>query len=114
MKRPAVKDHLQKVQGAYVSEVSANQAVYKAQALDVAFDLMMNAKSESVRARMAEFLASDGKTPQVSVHVDARHGPSGYEYARPGQKIVQIVDSDDGNPDQGTTRPAVGGIAAPD
>jgi hypothetical protein len=53
----------------------------------VALDLMLNAKSEAVRARMAEFLASDAKAPQVAVHIDARQS-AGYEYVPPGQKFV--------------------------
>lgn len=92
MKRPAVIELLQDTQDRFVSEVNAGSAHRKAQALKVAVDLMHNAKSETVRARMAEFLAGDGKVPQVSVHVDARTAPRGYEMARPGQRVVEIQD----------------------
>ena len=89
MKRPAVRDHLQEVQNRFVSEVEGRRAIYTARALEVAADLMENSKSDSVRARMAEFLANGGKTgSSVNVHVDAR--PMGYEYVRPGQQIVEI------------------------
>ena len=94
MKRPAVQALLQNVQQRFVSEVNAGSAHRKAQALKVAVDLMHNAKSETVRARMAEFLAGDGRAPQVSVHVDAQGAPTGYEMARPGQRIVEIQDSE--------------------
>ena len=73
-----------------MSEVNAGSAHRKALALKVAVDLMHNAKSVTVRARMAEFLAGDGRVHQVSVHVDARGAPTGYEMARPGQRIVEI------------------------
>ena len=43
---------------------------------------------------MAEFLAGDGKGPQVSVHVDARSALTGYEMARPGQRVFEIQDSE--------------------
>lgn len=91
LKRPEVQDYLREVQAAYVSEVDASRSFYKARALEVAMDLMMNASSENVRLRAAEFLAGDGKAPQVAVHVDARGG--GYEYAQPGQRIVEIENS---------------------
>lgn len=93
MKRPHVQDHFREVQQKYLAEVEHLKATAKAQAVEVAMDLMRNAKSESVRARMVEFLLADGKAPQVAVHVDARQ-TGGYEFARPGQKIVDVVDAE--------------------
>ena len=89
LRRPEVQDHLREVQTAFVAEVEANRAFYKAQALEVAADLMRNARSENVRLRAAEFLAGDGKAPQVAVHVDAR---GGYEYVPPGARVVDIEE----------------------
>ncbi|WP_170576254.1 hypothetical protein [Ruegeria atlantica] len=91
MKRPAVKEHYEEVQHAYILEAEKLRSIAKTRAIEVALDLMHNAKSETIRARMAEFLASEGKTPQVAVHVDARHSPQGYEYVRPGQQVVEVV-----------------------
>jgi hypothetical protein len=90
LKRPAVQEHMQEVQRAFVAEVEASRAVYRVRALEVALDLMHNAKSEAVRARMIEFLAGDGKAPQVAVHVDARQTAPGYEYPPPGSRVVEI------------------------
>lgn len=92
--RPAVQELLRKTQEAYVIEVEASRAVYQARAFEIALELMTNAKSEAVRARMAEFLATGGKGgSSVNVHVDACQMPmAGYEYVRPGQKIVDIVN----------------------
>ena len=98
LKRPEVQAHLVQVQTAYVTEVDASRALYKARALEVAVDLMLNASSENVRLRAAEFLAGDGKAPQVAVHVDARQG-GGYEYVRPGEKVVEI-ECEPGEPRQ--------------
>ncbi|WP_132462134.1 hypothetical protein [Rhodovulum marinum] len=92
LKRPAVQDYMQEVQRAFVAEVEASRAVYKARALEAALELMQNAKSEAVRARMVEFLAGDGKAPQVAVHVDARQ-VGGYEYPRPGERVVEIASA---------------------
>jgi len=93
MKRQAVRDHVEDAQRRFVAEVEAQRSIYKARAFEVALDLMLNAKSESVRARMAEFLASDGKVgQQVNVHVDARTVGGGYEFVRPGSKLVEIEE----------------------
>ena len=89
MKRPAVRDYLQTVQLEFIASVEGDKAIYKARAFEVGMDLMMNSKSETVRARMVEFFASDGKVSPVSVHIDARQ-PRGYEYAHPSQEIVII------------------------
>ena len=89
MKRPAVRDYLQTVQLEFIASVEGDKAIYKARAFEVGMDLMMNSKSETVRARMVEFFASDGKVSPVSVHIDARQ-PRGYEYVHPSQEIVII------------------------
>lgn len=66
-------------------DTDAKRALYRAQAFEVALDLMLHSKNEAIRARMAEFLAIDAKTPKVAVHVDARTltAPAGYTYRRP-------------------------------
>ena len=92
LKRPPVRDLVRKVQERIVIESEASRAVYKARALEAALDLMLNAKSEAVRARMVEFLAGDGKAPQVAVNVDARQQGGGYESLRPGGQLVEIVE----------------------
>ena len=60
LKRTAVQDHLREVQQAFVLEVEGSKAVYKARAMEVALDLLNNANSETVKARMVEFFLSDG------------------------------------------------------
>ncbi len=87
MKRVPVRSYLEEVQARFVGDVKARRALYQARALEVALDLMMNSKSEAIRARMVEFLASDAKVSPVAVHVDARQvqAPSGYTYRRPGE-----------------------------
>lgn len=89
MKRPEVRDYLQTVQMEFVASVEGDKAIYKARAYEVGMDLMLNSKSEAVRARMVEFFAGDGKVSPVSVHIDARQ-TRGYEYVIPGQQVVEI------------------------
>ncbi len=56
----------------------------------IAEELMLNAKYKNVRARMAEFLASDAKAPQVAIHVDARPQSTGYEFLNPGNGLSRL------------------------
>jgi hypothetical protein len=88
MQRPVVRYYLETVQTRFVGDVKAKRALYQARALEVALDLMLNSKSEVIRARMVEFLASDAKVSPVAVHVDARQvqAAPGYVYQRPGER----------------------------
>lgn len=92
MGRQAVRDAFAEEAADYISEVEVLRASAKVQAIEVALELMKTAKSENVRARMAEFLASEGKAVghQVNVTVDARNTGGGYEFVRPDEKLVEI------------------------
>ena len=85
LSRPVVRDLLEVERLRFIAEADGMRAWAKARAIEVALDLMMTAKSEAVRARMAEFLASDARAPSVAVHVDARQAAPahGYQYTRP-------------------------------
>lgn len=85
MKRGPVRDLLEQVQRRFVASADANRARYRAVALDQAMNLLLSTKSEAIKARMIEFLASDAKVSPVAVHIDARQpeGPKGYIYQRP-------------------------------
>lgn len=87
---------MEDVQARFIADVESNRALLKARAWEVALDLMLNSKSDAVRARMVEFLGSDGKVSPVSVHIDARPDRGGYEYIRPGSRVVDVVG---GQPD---------------
>ena len=105
MKRAAVRDHLEEVQKRFILGADTKKALYRARALDVALDLMLNSKSEVIRARMAEFLASDAKVSPVAVHIDARQERGGYEFVRPGQRLVEIVEDVEHEPRLGKAGP---------
>lgn len=91
MKRPDVQDYLADVQEKFVASAEAKRSHLKAQAIEVARDLLLNSKSEAIRARMVEFILADAKVSPVAVHIDARQDRGGYEYARPGAQVVEIL-----------------------
>jgi len=93
MKRPGVREVHDATVQRFLGDVDQLRLLARARALETAMDLMLNATSETIRARMAEFLVGDSKgapAPSVSVHVDARQG-GGYEYRRPEQRLVDLV-----------------------
>ena len=83
--RPAVRDLLEAERLRFIAEADGMRAWAKTRVIEVALDLMLTAKNEAVRARMAEFLASDGRAPSMAIHVDARQAAPahGYQYRRP-------------------------------
>lgn len=85
MKRAEVRDHLRVVQQDFIETADAKRAYLKARAFEVALDLMLNSKSEAIRARMVELLASNANVSPVAVHIDARQPGPGYVYKRPEQ-----------------------------
>lgn len=79
----------------YIQEIEDLKAPYKAEAFETAAELMRTASSESVRARMVEFLAGERKGSAVNVAVQVNNqAPTGYEYAHPDQEVVVIRDAD--------------------
>lgn len=106
MKRAPVRDHLEQVRASFISGVDARRAFYKAAALEQAMWLMKNAKSEAIRARMAEFLAADAKVSPVAVHIDARAtGQGGYIYRRPDDLTAIAGAPANGSDASGSAQP---------
>lgn len=93
MKRPAVQQHLEAVQALFIREIDRRRERYRAQAIEVAHSLMKTAQSEAVRMRAVEFFAGESRkdaAPQVNVQINQTL--NGYEYVRPGQRVVDITD----------------------
>ncbi len=62
--------------------------------LGFSYDIPLAAQSESIRAYMAEFLASDAEVSPVAVHIDARQvATAGYSYRRPADH-GPVIDGD--------------------
>ena len=86
LKRAEVAALVEKARQDLLAEAEHLMGVGRIVGLEVALDLALNSKDERIRLRAAEFLAADGKTAGVSVHVDARtmqQKQSGYTYRRP-------------------------------
>lgn len=92
MKRPEVLNYYQEKQIEFVASMDSDKAVNQVRAYIVGIELMENSKSDTVKARMVEFfLAGNRKPPQVTINNVVNSG--GYEYARPDQRVVDILDA---------------------
>lgn len=93
MTRPHVQEYAQHVKDAYIQRSTELREFGKAQAIEVALELLREAKSESVKARMVEFLAGErDKSPQIAIQNNVLVG--GYEYPPPGASLVEIRTND--------------------
>jgi len=91
--RPDVAQYLESLKALYILEIDGLRKTVRAEAILTGRDLMANAKSEAVRARMVEFFASeDKKSPTVTIQNNINSG--GYAYAPPGARVVDIEDAE--------------------
>lgn len=83
--RAAVRELLEAETARLILEAEGRREWGKARAFEVGMELMMTAKSETVRARLVAVFASAAKAPQVGVFIDARPEmpAKGYRYQRP-------------------------------
>ena len=99
MKRGHVQAFLADELAVAAAEIDDMRLSARRVALESALDLMKNAKSETVRARMVEFLAGEGKVASaVTVNVDARSQGGSYEYPPRGARVVAFVMDHDPEP----------------
>jgi len=89
LQRPAIAAHVENLKAQACIDADKLKQRAKAIAIAEGIRLMLESGSDAVRARMVEFFAGEGQRgTQVQVNVDARSG--GYEFPRPGQKVVEI------------------------
>lgn len=101
-KRQNVIELYEQMKTTYIQEIEDLKRPWAARALAVAADLMDNAQSETVRARMVEFFAGEKRGPAVAVQINTAKSETkaagqpmrGYEYLRPGQELVRIITPD--------------------
>lgn len=87
--RPEIKAHIEEQKALYCLDADSLKGLAKAIAINTGIDLMQSAASEAVRARLVEFFAGDGRPgTQVNVAVNVDRG--GYEFVKPGQRVVDI------------------------
>lgn len=96
--KPHVAEALEIRKAEVVLEADKLKGVARAIAIRTGIELMAGAKSEAVKARMVEFFAGEAKAgTSVAVQVNVDRG--GYEYARPGAQVVEIIEADKQAPD---------------
>jgi len=87
--RPDIAAHLEGMKAQLTLDADSLKGQARSQAILVGIDLMHNAKSEPVRARMVEFFAGEPKQNGSQVNIQVNAG-GGYEYAAPGVKVVEL------------------------
>ena len=95
MTLPHVKEWYAEEKAKYCQRISEMEDAHKARALEVGRDLLDNAKSEAVRARMVEFFRGEAKQNAVNVQINNNlQTVQGYEYVPPGVEIVTIREAE--------------------
>ena len=90
LKKPHIAKELAHQKAIFAMELEGIEGMAKKEATLVGLDLMRNAASEAVRARMVE-LFTGGKGGGVTVNVQNNVNSGGYEYTKPGERVVEIV-----------------------
>jgi len=89
LKREAIADYMEARYAQEALDADAFDARAKILAKNRGVELMFNAKSEQVQARMVELFAGKERNgPLVSLTIGAQS--KGYEYAPPGSTIVEV------------------------
>jgi hypothetical protein len=81
--KPHVQAFIDQEKQGFIAEVEAMKAPIRAQAIEIGKDLMRNAKSEAVKARMVEFFAREPeRAPSVVVQNHIHAGTYAYPSLR--------------------------------
>jgi hypothetical protein len=89
LQRPAIAAYVEQQKALAVMDADKLKASARRMAIRVGIQLLHDAKSEQVRARMVEFFAGEGRqSPQINVQINNDRG--GYEFVRPGSRLVEI------------------------
>lgn len=87
--KPHIKAFFEVEKLKYIQSVENLSDRHKARALEVAAQIMEESKSDAAKMRAVEFIRGGGKSG-VTVNVQNNIKSTGYEYAKPGQRIVEI------------------------
>ena len=92
--KPHIKAYVEAQKALFLTDMLKLKDRAKAIAIAQGIDLMHNATSEAVRARMVELFAGEARSgPSVAVQVNVDR--AGYEFVRPGQRVVEIDPAPD-------------------
>lgn len=103
--KPHIKAYIDNEKALFLTDMLKLKDRAKSIAIATGIDLMHSAQSEAVRARMVELFAGEAKSgPSVAVQVNVDRG--GYEFVRPGARMVDIspiTDAPSGGDDSQAT-----------
>lgn len=91
LQKPHVAAYVEALKAQAIIDADKLKTQARAIAIQTGIELLRDAKSEAVKARLVEFFAGETK-PGTSVAVQVNVDRGGYEYARPGAQVVEIVD----------------------
>lgn len=89
LKKPHIAAYVEHQKAVFLTDMLKLKDRAKAIAIAQGIDLMHSAQSEAVRARMVELFASEPR-PGASVAVQVNVDRGGYEFVRPGARMVEI------------------------
>lgn len=92
--KPHIKAWMDEQKAAFAVDMLQLKDRAKGIAIATGIELMHSAQSEAVRARMVELFAGDGKAG-ASVNVQVNVDRGGYEFVRPGARMVDITPATD-------------------
>lgn len=94
LQKPHIRNYLDEQKALFCLDADKLKPFAKALAMQTGMDLMLNSKSDQVKARMVEFFAGEARGgAQVNVQVNVDR--NGYEYVKPGQRLVDITPATD-------------------
>lgn len=92
--KPHIKAYVEAQKALFLTDMLKLKDRAKSIAIATGIDLMHTATSEAVRARMVELFAGEVRSgPSVAVQVNVDR--AGYEFVRPGQRVVEIDPAPD-------------------
>ena len=94
LKKPHIAAYVEHQKAVFLTDMLKLKDRAKAIAIAQGIDLMHSAQSEAVRARMVELFASEPR-PGASVAVQVNVDRGGYEFVRPGARMVEIDPAPD-------------------
>lgn len=103
--QPHVQQLYRELKAQYIQRAMDRKEVLRAHAIDIAAELMKEGNPPNIRAKMVELFTSEPR-PGASVAVQVNVDRGGYEFVRPGARMVEInpiTDAPSGGDDSQAT-----------
>ena len=105
LKRPQVSLYLQEQRITFSTDMDELKGLGSKMAINTAMELLRTG-SEATKVKMVEFFAGERKKP-TQININNTVNSKGYEYARPGQRVVDVIDAEE--VDESSQTPAIEG-----